>query len=444
MSRRVLITGLGPLSGLGIGNEANWPAARDGQSAIGSIDLFDATGYDCQIAAAVPDFKITQFVPKHYRKATKVMARDIELAVAAADQAARDAGLLTPGTNAENDERTYDPARVGCHIGADLIAADATELTAALTVAGTLDGDPEGPFDMHKWGNEGMNHLTPLWLLKYLPNMLACHVTITHDLRGPSNTITCNEASAGLSIGESLRVIQRDNADACFCGGGSSKLNVAAYFRQDMIGRLNGNDNDKPGEAVRPFDQTAAGTVIGEGAGIVVLEAMETFEKRNGGRAYAQVAGFGASQSCAPGKKNLQPEGDGGGIALSIKRAMQEAGITAEQVDAIVPFGIGEPGWDAAEAQAYRRIFGQTLPPVVSFKPLIGNCGAATGGLDICLAANMLHEQTLPRIINRAQPLDGFGAATQGPSQTQLNYVLCVSTGIGGQNATLVLKRYEG
>ena len=295
MSRRVLITGVGPVSGLGIGIDSNWTAAKAGHSAIGPIDLFDASGFDCRIAAQVVDFKISKFVPKHYRKATKVMARDIELAVAAADQAARDAGLQTPGTTTE-DDRTYDPARVGCHIGADLIAADAEELTTALSVAGTTDGGPQGPFDMHRWGSEGMTNLTPLWLLKYLHNMLACHVTITHDLRGPSNTITCNEASAGLSIGESLRVIQRNNADACFCGGGSSKLNVAAYFRQELLGRLNTQSNDQPQQAVRPFDQMAAGMVVGEGAGIVVLEAADTFEQREGGQAYAELAGFGAAQ----------------------------------------------------------------------------------------------------------------------------------------------------
>ena len=115
MSRRVLITGVGPISGLGIGIDANWTAARDGECAIKPIAAFDAGGFDCRVAAEVPDFKIGKFVPKHYRKATKVMARDIELAVAAADQAARDAGLNTPGVAAEGEARTYDAGRIGCH-----------------------------------------------------------------------------------------------------------------------------------------------------------------------------------------------------------------------------------------------------------------------------------------------------------------------------------------
>lgn len=442
MSRRVVITGVGPISGLGIGIDANWTAARQGDCAIQPIAAFDARGFDCRIAAEVPDFKINQFVPKHYRKATKVMARDIELAVAAADQAARDAGLNTPGVAAEGEERSYDPARVGCHIGADLIAADASELTAALTVAGTTADGPEGPFDMHQWGREGMNHLTPLWLLKYLPNMLACHVTITHDLRGPSNTITCNEASAGLSIGESLRVIQRNNADACFCGGGSSKVNLAAYFRQEMLGRLNATSNDAPAGAVRAFDAGAAGTVIGEGAGIVVLEAVETFEQRPDGRAYAEIAGFGAAQSFNPRTKNLTPEEDGYGMQLAIKRALKEAGVEPAAVDAIVAFGIGHAAWDSAEAAAYRAIFGGKLPAVVSFKSVLGHCGAASGGIDLCLAARMVHEQTLPAVLNRDAPLDGFNP-TAPAAAAELNYVLCLSTGLGGQNAAVLIKRYQ-
>lgn len=442
MSRRVLITGVGPISGLGIGIDANWTAARDGECAIKPIAAFDAGGFDCRVAAEVPDFKIGKFVPKHYRKATKVMARDIELAVAAADQAARDAGLNTPGVAAEGEARTYDAGRIGCHIGADLIAADASELTAALAVAGTTNGDPEGPFDMHKWGSEGMTHLTPLWLLKYLPNMLACHVTITHDLRGPSNTITCNEASAGLSIGESLRVIQRNNADAGFCGGGSSKINLAAYFRQEMLGRLNANNNDNPAQAVRPFDQSANGMVVGEGAGIVVLEAAETFDKRPDGRAYAEVAGFGSAQGFNPAKKNLEPDNDGQGMQRAIKRALKEANVEANAVDAIVSFGIGEPTWDRAEAACYRAIFSDKLPTIISFKSVIGNCGAASGGLDLCLAARMMYEQTLPAILNRDTPMDGFNA-TAPATPAALHYVLCLSTGLGGQNAAVLLKRYE-
>ena len=216
--KRVVITGIGVVSPIGIGTRSFWENLLAGKCGLRRIEQFDPSGLACQLAGEVPDYKIGDFVPKSYRKATKVMARDIELAVAAADQAVRHAGLTTPGT-ANGDGaaasggggRSYEGSRTGCHIGAGLIAADVEELTDAMTVA----RNGEGGFDIHKWGSEGMTHLTPLWLLKYLPNMLACHVTIIHDAQGPSNTITCGEASSGLSIGESLRVIQRGAARAC-------------------------------------------------------------------------------------------------------------------------------------------------------------------------------------------------------------------------------------
>ncbi|MEX0742629.1 MAG: beta-ketoacyl synthase N-terminal-like domain-containing protein, partial [Phycisphaeraceae bacterium] len=220
MARRVVITGLGAVSGLGIGMDVLWEGACAGRSAIAPIEAFETEGFDSRIGSEVRDFSVKKFVPKTYRKATKVMARDIELAVAAAELAVRDAKMVTPGVEPDG-ERTYEGPRVGAHIGAGLIAADIDELTEAFAEA----TDAEGNFDMHRWGEEGMTHLTPLWLLKYLPNMLACHVTIIHDAQGPSNTITCGEASSGLSIGESMRVIERGNADACFCGGAESKMN---------------------------------------------------------------------------------------------------------------------------------------------------------------------------------------------------------------------------
>lgn len=445
MSRRVVITGLGPVSGLGLGMEPTWQAVVAGRSAIGPITSFDPTGFACRIGGEVKDFKVSNHVPKSYRKAVKVMARDIELAVAAADLAARDARLLTRGTAGEangggggsENKLSYDPVRVGAHVGAGLIAAELNELTDALTISRSEGGE----FDIHQWGKEGMTHLTPLWLLKYLPNMLACHVTIIHDTQGPSNTITCGEASSGLSIGESLRVIQRGSADACFCGGAESKLNPMAYLRQLMTGRLNTADNDRPAGAVRSFCQSAAGTVIGEGGGIVVLEAEETFRQRQGAQAYAAVLGFGASQTVYPEARNLKPDPQGQGIALAIKAALREAGLGPEAIDLIIPFGLGWADSDRAEAQAIQSVFGERAArtPVVPLKPLMGNCGAGSGGLDVCVAAKALAEQTLPATINCEKPLAGIHCGTSPSRQAELRHVLTFSSSLGGQNAALVL-----
>ncbi len=448
MPRRVIISGLGPIGGLGIGIEPTWQSATAGRSAVGRLKCFDPSEFPCHIGAEVEDFSVRDFVPKSYRKATKVMARDIELAVVAADLAARDAKLATPGTaNGDGDARTYPSPRIGAHIGAGLIAAELNELTAALFES----TDEHGQFDYHKWGQEGIGNLTPLWLLKYLPNMLACHVTIIHDAQGPSNTITCGEASAMLSIGESLRVIQRGNADLCFCGGAESKLNPMTFLRQVMTGRLNTTSNDSPATAVRPFCKTAAGTVVGEGGGIVILESLDTFKARAAKAdqtptAYAEVIGFGASQSVNRDARNLEPDPQGRGIALAIRSTLREAGIGPDQIDLIVPFGTATPHYDQAEAAGLRQVFGGRLAsvPIASIKSMTGTCGAGTGGLDVCVAAKAVATQTIPAVINCDQPLDGLNAAAAPSRQATINHALVYSTGLGGQNAAVILKKYEG
>nr|MBX2850918.1 hypothetical protein [Phycisphaeraceae bacterium] len=432
MKPDVYITGVGPVCGLGLGIDEVWPKLLAGETAIDTIKAFDASAFGSSIAAEVPaDFKIRNFVPKTYRKATKVMARDIEIAVAAADLAAKDAGL---NTAANADDPHYDPARVGCHIGAGLIAADTDELTMALAKSQRDDGS----FDIHDWGKEGMTNLTPLWLLKYLPNMLACHVTIVHDLQGPSNTITCAEASGGLSFGESLRVIQRGQADACFCGGAESNLNPMTFIRQVFKGRLT-QQSDSPETAVRPFDQSAGGSVIGEGGGILILESAETYAKRGGANAYAKVLGFGASQSLNPDKRSQQPAPTGRGPMLAIQNALRDAQLEPGTIDAIMPLGIGHPEWDAAEANAIGEVFGDRAAtiPVVSTKANIGNCSAGAGALDLAIAAKALKEQALPKTINRDSPIDGMSAT----DPAKLEKLLVVTTGFGGQNTAIILER---
>ncbi len=445
MSRRVVISGLGPVTGLGIGLQPNWDRYFAGESALAPITAFDPGGFECRIAAQVEPYKIGDYVPKSYRKATKVMARDIELAVIAADCAARDAHLVTPATDPEaakacNLQATYPPQRVGCHVGAGLIAADINELTEALVQA----RDDSGAFDIHKWGETGMGNLTPLWLLKYLPNMLACHVTILHDARGPSNTITCGESAGTLSLGESLRVIQRDAADCCFCGGAESKLNPMAYLRQQLTGRLTAAGNDDPIHAVRPFDMKATGTALGEGGCILVLESLDSFEKRSGEKqAYAEVAGFCATQTINPAKRNLEPNEDGRAIVAAIQGALREAKLEPDAIDVIAPFACGVPLWDRAEAAALRQVFGQrsAMIPTLSVKASVGNCGAGSGAVDVAFAAKLLHSGQLPKVINRDAPLPGIGNGNV--TTDRLDCALIVSLGFGGQNAAVILKRLD-
>src|SRR6476620_3339267 len=275
MERRVVITGIGVISPIGIGSKTFWENLLAGQCGIRKVQNYDAAGFRCQIAGEAPAYKIGDFVPKSYRKATKVMARDIELAVIAADDAFKDSGLKSAAYTETPD---FDGKRFGCNIGAGLISCELNELTAALSTA--RGDDFANRLDLKKWGRDGMQQLTPLWLLKYLPNMLACHVTIVHQLKGPSNTITCADASSHLAIGEAFRTIQRGDADMAICGGAETKVVPMNLMRQILLRRVTESHNETPDQAVRPFDTEATGTAAAEGGGLFILEEYDRAKAR--------------------------------------------------------------------------------------------------------------------------------------------------------------------
>ncbi len=442
--RRTLITGLGPITAFGMGIDPLWRALCEGRSAIQSITWLDPSGFPCQVAAEIPDdlFDVKSVVPKSYRKATKVMARDIELAVGAAAAAISDAGLVTKAAG-EDAKVTILPSRFGCHIGAGLIAADADELTAALVTS--REAGVAGEFDLKHWGSTGMQNLTPLWLLKYLPNMLACHVTIIHDCEGPSNTITCAEASATLSMGESQRAIQRGAADACLTGGAECKLNTMGHLRQWFAKRLVKTDGSgDPSGVVRPFDRDASGSVLGEGGGLVVLEAEDCAKNRNA-KVYCEMAGFAATQSYSSDATGLEIDEQGESISDAIEMALAAAKMNADEIDCIAPFGSGIPQVDRVEAAAIRKVLGDRSAqiPLITTIPNVGNTTAGSGAVAVSAAAMALKSQTLPARMNTRNAIDGM-MANAAPSQSaQLRSALIISTGMGGQNAAIVLKRLE-
>ncbi|MCH8822368.1 MAG: hypothetical protein IH984_02555 [Planctomycetes bacterium] len=441
MSRRVVITGVGPVTAFGIGIDPLWEAMLAGRSAIKRIEIFDPSGFPCKIAGELNSdlLNIRKIVPKSHRKAIKVMCRDIELAVAAASAAVDDAGLITKATDAEA-EPTYAVERMGCHIGAGLIAADVDELSAALYYSAT--GEDKTDLDLTHWGESGMENLTPLWLLKYLPNMLSCHVTIIHDCQGPTNTITCAEASGGLSICESMRVIQRGASDACLSGAIESKLNPMAFLRQHFAGRLaETSDGDDPTKVVRPFAPDAIGTAIGEGGGIVILEELESAQKRNAS-VYAEIAGFAATQSQCPDATGLCGDEDGQGISDAIDLALERANLKAKDIDAIAPFGCGIKAVDQSEAAAIRRVFGERAAnvPLITTIPNVGNTNAGAFGVTIAVAAKAIGEQKLPARINTTGA-EGIDANEAPAGDAQLNNVVATCTGQGGQNVAIVLRK---
>ncbi len=435
--RRVVITGLGPISAVGVGVDALWSALVEGRSGLKKIARFDPSGFPCKHAGELGEelFSVKSVVPKSYRKNTKVMARDMELAVGAADAAVRDAGLVTIGIDPDATP-TIPQDRFGCHIGAGLIAADVDELTAALYTARNEDGE----FDVQEWGRNGMNNLTPLWLLKYLPNMLACHVTIIHGCKGPSNTITCSEASSGLSIGESMRVIERGDADACLSGGAEYKHNHMGMVRQTFAKRLAETREDEDGgTVVKPFDREARGTLLGEGGGILVIEAEEAARAR-GAKLYAAIAGFGSTQSFCPDTVNVEIDPSGEGMADAMRIALETAGRRADEIDAVVPMGTSVRRIDEAEAAALRSVFGDRASevPLITTTPNVGLCGAGNGAIQAITACKALREQRLPARMN-ASNVDGLAAARAESKPATLRSILVTSTSLGGQNVAIVL-----
>ncbi len=447
MRRRVVITGIGAVSGLGIGLDQLWQGLVGGRSCLKPITRLDASGFACTLAGEIEGLAAKDFVPKHYRKAVKVMARDSELAVAAASLAVQDAGLVTraalgdPDDNADTSKLTYPPVRLGCQIGAGLIAADSDEIAAAMVTA----TDEDGRFSIHAWGgsgdgdntNGGMGNLTPLWLLKYLPNMLACHVTIIHGAEGPSNTITCAEASGLLSIGESARVIERGDADACFSGGGESKLSYMGMLRIQLAGRLaNCGKATDAGTLLKPYDPHSAGTILGEGAGILILEEAEAAQRR-GSKVYAEIRGFGGGHA---DPFDAAPDVDEG-ILAAIENALDDAGVSPGEIDAIIPGALGIPAVDAGEAGALRRVFGDHLAeiPVVALPPAIGNLMAGMGGVQAAVAAKCVAEQRLPAHVRLASTSAG-PSAVPSEQRTVRNVLVCTPS-LGGQCAAAVLSR---
>ena len=433
--RRVAITGIGVVTPAGIGIEAHWEALLAGRGHVRGIRQFDPSSFPSPIAGELEDFSARKFVPKSYRKAVKVMARDIEIAVASADLAIRNSGIVTRGVDGENT--TIDPKRLGCNIGAGLICSDLDELGAAVNTAVV-----DGTFDLKAWGESGMNNLTPLWLLKYLPNMLACHVTIIHGAEGPSNTITCGAASSHLAIGEAGRLVARGGADAAIAGGAESKLNPMGLLRQELLRRLCHDAEGDPAAACRPFDRDHDGTVIGEGGGLLILEDLDRAEQR-GARIYAELVGFAGA--CDPEGMDVT-HANCGSLHLAARRAIEDAGIAPADVDLLVPHGTGVPAEDVCEAIGWREVLGERVGEVAAFAVTgaIGSLFAGAGAVQLATAAMALHTQTVPPTVNFATPMDDCGLDLAPEArQTELNYAVSGTFSVGGQSGACVLKRYE-
>ena len=428
--RRVVVTGLGVVSPNGIGKEAFWSACVEGASGVGPIRSFDASGHPVRVAAEVPDFDINPFVPPEYRKSLKIMGRASRFGVAASVMALRDAGL---------EGARLDPTRLGVVMGAGLVPIDLPDLAPVLARA--VDG--EGRFQPSLLGERGRDALFPLWLLKYLPNMTAAHVSMVCRAQGPNSTITTACAAGTQAVGEAFRLIGRDDADLCLAGGADSRMDPLLLLAYRALGALSPSTRP-PAEVSRPFDADRDGFVLGEGAGMLLLEELE-HARRRGAPIYAEVLGLGTSFDAYAVTK---PDPEAGGAARSMSWALREARVDPHDVDYINAHGTSTRLNDLMETTAVKRVFGEgaSALPLSSIKSMIGHLIGAAGAVEAVALALTLQRGVLPPTINlrRRDPACDLDYVPNTAREYPVRTALSTSFGFGGQNAALVMRRFAG
>ncbi len=419
---RTVITGFGLITPVGLGRDAAWQGILAGKSAVRRIESFNPSGLEVQIGAELQGFDAKLHVDKKDRKQLRTMGKAIQIGFVAGSLALKDANL-TPDS--------FDPLRLGISFGAATIASELDELTQAATKT-TLPGFKE--VNMKTWGTDGMPMMPPLWLLKYLPNFAAAHVSILNNAKGPSNSITMGDVAGNLAIAEGRRIIQRGIADIMLTGGSDSRTNPLSITRLQMFYPLS-RQNEPAETACRPFDAKQTGIVLGEGAGILVLEELEHAKKR-GATIYAEVAGTG--DAC-------DYDLDGTGIAQAIHAGLKSAHITPGDIDHVVSQGYGDHKLDTAEAKGILAVFGKQCPPVVALKGIIGNTGAASGGIETAFSALALQSGTVPASINCENPWPTLTLPVLTKSQpVTKDYSLKICFSDMGQCSVIVLKRWQG
>ncbi len=412
MSKRVVITGLGALTPLGLDVPSFWEGITLGKSGIKIVDRFDNATMGSRIGGLVPDFDAMPFFED--QKMARRLDKAVIYAHVAATEAFKDAGLAEGG---------FDPDRVGAAIGTGMGGVGTYEAEVTLKV--------------HK----GHKRVSPFFVPMILPNTVTAYFAIEKGLRGPNFTIVTACASANHNMGESFEIIKRGDADIMVAGGSESAMVEIVYAGFGNMKALS-TRNDDPQGASRPFDKGRDGFVMAEGAGILILEELEHAKKR-GARIYAEVAGFG--QSCdayhitAP-----HPDGDGGLRCMQL--ALKSAGMNPEQIDLVNAHGTSTPRGDAGETNAIKRCFGSHAQNLMvhSTKSMIGHTLGAAGAVEAVAAMLAMVKSVVHPTINQVEP-DPDCDLNYVPNQAvekPVQAILSNSFGFGGHNATLIFKKY--
>ncbi len=373
----VLITGVGIVSPIGIGRDAVWSAIESGTSGVRTIDAYASAGWLAPYGGQVVDFDAKQYVKP--RKSLKVMAREIRFAFAAAELAADDANL---------EEGSFDPERAGVVLGAGSMYCDLNELTDAYRECRNHDG-----FDFSKWGAQAAGQLFPLWMLKYLPNMPACHIGIRQDARGPTNSIVHGDVSSLLALAEAAEVIRRGQADVMFAGGVSSRLSMTDLLWHG--GARLAQTDAPPSTISRPFDADRCGMVVGEGSAMFVLESPQHAKRRNV-NAQARLAAV-ANRSQTNGKRFATPSE---AIRRALTEALQRSDVAASELDHVNAHGSSTIEDDPAEATAITEALGAADVPITAPKSYFGNLGAGSGAVELAVSLLAAEHGMVPATLN--------------------------------------------
>jgi 3-oxoacyl-[acyl-carrier-protein] synthase II len=409
--RRVVITGIGAVSPLGIGNAANWDALVRGQSGIGLITRFDASDMPVKVAGEVKGFNAEDFIDK---KEIKKMDLFIQYAMAAAHYAMEDSGLVVNDENAE---------RVGVLVGAG------------------LGGLPtiEKYHDVLR--ESGYRKITPFFIPMLIINLAPGHISIKYGAKGPNISSVSACATGTHSIGDAYHIIARGDADAMIAGGTESVVTPLGIGGFAVMKALTDSRNDDPKRASRPFDKTRDGFVLAEGAGIVVMEDYDSAKKR-GAKIYAEVVGYGLTSDAY---HMTAPSPGGEGAARCMKMAMKNAGVNPEQVTYINAHGTSTPFNDLNETLAIKSVFGDHVSKLMvsSTKSMTGHLLGAAGGLEAVFCCMAMDKGVVPPTINYEEPdpeLD-LDYVPNTPRDAVVEYAMSNSLGFGGTNATLLFKK---
>jgi len=412
VSRRVVVTGIGLVSSLGIGTTGTWNALLAGKSGVGRITKFDTTGFAAQIAAEVKGFDPLLFVDK---KDVKKMDVFIQYAIAASQFAMDDSKVVVGADNATD---------IGVFIGSGIGGFETIEREHKAL----LDGGPR--------------RISPFFIPSAIINLASGHVSIRFGAKGP-NLASCTACSASAhAIGDSFEIIRRGDADVMIAGGSEAAITPMSVGGFGAMRALS-TRNDEPGKACRPFDKDRDGFIIGEGAGIVVLEELE-LARRRGARIYAELVGYGMS---ADAYHITAPSEDGNGAVRVMQLALKKAGIGPEQVDYVNAHGTSTPFNDRLETLAIKRCFGEHARRVAisSTKSMTGHLLGGAGGLEAGISALAVYHQAVPPTVNldNSDPDCDLDYVPHSSRQLKIQYALSNSFGFGGTNAALLFKRYE-